>query len=52
MIDDEPQNINSISKMLPVIVLEGMQNKDCNGKNIIKVNNWIEVYENIKNIKK
>ena len=25
---------------------------DCNGKNIIKVNNWIEVYENIKNIKK
>lgn len=49
MIDDEPQNINSISKMIPVIVFSGVQNQMCNGNNIIRVNSWNEVYEYLKN---
>lgn len=50
MIDDEPQNINSISKILPVIVFEGVQNENCGGKNIIKVDNWLEVYKIIESM--
>ena len=49
MIDDEPQNINSISKMIPVIVFSGVQNQMCKGNNIIRVNSWNEVYEYFKN---
>ena len=49
MIDDEPQNINSISKMIPVIVFSGVQNQMCNGNNIIRVNSWNEVYEYFEN---
>lgn len=45
MIDDEPQNINAISKKLPVIALKGIMNEECSGKNIIKVDNWKEVYQ-------
>lgn len=52
MIDDEPQNINSISKIIPVIVFYGEHNEDCIGKNIIKVDNWKETYNVIENIKK
>ena len=49
MIDDEPQNINSISKMIQVIVFSGVQNQICKGNNIIRVNSWNEVYEYFKN---
>lgn len=48
MIDDEPQNINPISKIIPVIVFDGIQNEKCNGKNILKINTWKEVYKIIK----
>ena len=48
MIDDEPQNINPISKVMPVIVFNGVQNNMCEGNNILKVDNWNEVYEIIK----
>ena len=51
MIDDEPQHINSISKMMPVIVFEGLQNEDCSGENVIKLNTWNEVYEEYAKIK-
>lgn len=50
MMDDEPQNINAISKIIPIIVFEGKQNENCNGKNIIKVNTWNEAYEQYKKI--
>ncbi len=49
LIDDEPQNIESVSKFIPVIVFEAIHNKKINGKNIIKVNTWDEVYNIIKN---
>lgn len=45
MIDDEPQNINSISKIIPVLVFNGIQNEKCHGNNIIKVDTWNEVYD-------
>lgn len=48
MIDDEPQNVNAISQKLPVIVFKGIMNEDCEGNNIIKVEDWKEIYSVIK----
>lgn len=50
LIDDEPQNINSVSQVIPVIVFEARHNQKCNGNNIIKVNTWDEVYNIIKSM--
>lgn len=50
MIDDEPQNIMSISKIIPVIVFNGIQNKNCRGNNIIKVAEWVNTYDIIKDL--
>ena len=44
LIDDEPHNITSVSKVIPVIVFEAVHNKKYNGSNIIKVNTWDQVY--------
>ena len=52
LIDDEPQNINSVSEIIPVIVFEAVHNEECNGNNIIKVKTWNEAYEAIKEIEK
>ena len=50
MIDDEPRHINSISQIIPVIVFKEIHNEECIGTNIIKVNNWNEVYEEYKKL--
>ena len=50
LIDDEEQNIMSVSTLIPVIVLNADHNKDCNGKNIIKADNWNEIYKIINNL--
>lgn len=52
LLDDEPQNINSVSEIIPVIVFEAIHNEECNGNNIIKVKTWEESYEVIKEIEK
>lgn len=52
MIDDEPQNINLISKTRPVIAFEMIYNKKCEGNNIIKINNWNEIYNIIKKLER
>lgn len=52
LLDDEPQNINSVSEIIPVIVFEAVHNEECNGNNIIKVKTWNEAYEAIKEIEK
>lgn len=52
MIDDEPQNIDNISKIIPVIAFNEKYNEDYIGKNIIKVDTWEETYKTIKNIEK
>lgn len=51
IMDDEPQNVNPISEIIPVIVFEGLQNEDCKGENVIKVNTWKEVYKEYRKIK-
>ena len=51
MMDDEPQNINAISKTMPVIAFKGIHNEDCKGKNVIKVNTWEEAYKEYSDIK-
>ncbi len=51
LVDDEPQNIQSVSNIIPVIAFEGPQNINCNGDRIIKVNDWNEVYELINKYK-
>ena len=52
IIDDEPQNIDAIAPKIPVIVFRGVQNENCSGKNVMKVDNWKEVYEIIKKLEK
>lgn len=44
MMEDETHYIEELAKEIPVIVFEYVYNKELNGKNIIKVNNWSEVY--------
>lgn len=51
LIDDDPENIEPVSKSIPVIVFEGIQNKECKGKNIIKVNTWEEAYKEYQKLK-
>lgn len=48
MIDDEPQNINAISEIIPVIAFDEIYNENCKGPNVIKVDNWLEIYNIIK----
>ncbi len=43
-------NIMSVSTLIPVIVLNAEHNKDCNGKNIIKADNWNEIYKIINDL--
>lgn len=50
MIDDEPQNIEPISKLIPVIVFADEQNEMCEGNNIYKVHNWLDVDKIIEKI--
>lgn len=52
LIDDEPQNINFVSEIIPVIAFEYIYNEECNGKNIIKVQTWDEIYNIINNLKR
>lgn len=48
MIDDAPDIIQTVAKKLPVIALKGIMNEDCKEENLIKVEEWNEVYEVIK----
>lgn len=52
MIEDKVDNINKISKKIPVICFNVGYNKECEGKNIIRCYSWYDIYAKIKNIKK
>ena len=52
LIEDEPNHINEIAEFIPVIVPSQIYNKDCIGENILRVNNWIDIYNNIKILEK
>lgn len=48
--EDKVENINNISKNIPVICFNARYNKECNGKNIYRCYSWYDVYDKIKNI--
>ncbi len=44
MIEDKVENINNVSKVIPVICFHAGYNKECNGKNIYRAYNWYDIY--------
>lgn len=51
MIEDNVDNINSISKSIPVICFDARYNRECTGKNIIRCYSWYDIYGKLKNLK-
>lgn len=50
LIEDEPKYIFEMSEFIPVIVFDEIYNKECVGNNIVRVNDWNEIYDRIKEI--
>ena len=50
MIEDKPENIDRISKHIPVICFNEEYNKQCSGKNVYRAYSWYDVYNKIKEI--
>lgn len=50
MMEDEPHYIEDLSEVIPVVVFDYEYNRICNGKNVIRVNNWNEIYGIIENL--
>ncbi len=51
MVEDSPNNIKCISKVIPVIKMDTRYNTDVTGKNIHTSYSWNDVYKIIHNIK-
>ena len=52
MIEDKVENINNISKNIPVICFNARYNKECNGENIYRCYSWYDIYKKIEGDKK
>lgn len=50
MIEDKVENINNISKIIPVICFNAGYNKSCVGNNIYRTYTWYDIYYQITNI--
>lgn len=50
MIEDKVENINNISKIIPVICFNAAYNKICKGENIFRAYTWYDVYYQITNV--
>lgn len=50
MIEDKVENINNISKIIPVVCFNASYNKVCDGKNIYRAYTWYDVYYQITNV--
>lgn len=48
LIDDEPQHIMQMSEFIPVLVFDGIYNRQCGGDNIIRVYDWIDIAQTIE----
>ena len=48
MIEDKVDNINKISKHIPVICFDARYNQECKGKNIYRCYSWYDIYAKIK----
>lgn len=51
MIEDKVDNINKISKIIPVICFNAGYNKSCEGNNIIRCYSWYDIYNKIISLK-
>lgn len=51
MIEDNPNNINELSKIIPVICYDAEYNRDCKGEKIIRCYSWYDIYKTIRNLK-
>ena len=47
MIEDKVENINNISKEIPVLCFNASYNKSCIGNNIYRVYSWYDIYYNV-----
>ena len=52
MIEDKVDNINKISKIIPVICFHAGYNKDCKNSNIIRCYSWYDIYIKINKLAK
>lgn len=50
MIEDKVENINNISKILPVICFNAAYNQTCKGENIFRAYSWYDIYYQITNV--
>lgn len=50
MIEDSPNNINELSKIIPVICYNAQYNKDCSENKIIRCYSWYDIYNKISNM--
>lgn len=50
MIEDNPNNINELSKIIPVICYNAEYNKECIGDSIIRCYSWYDIYSKINRI--
>lgn len=51
MIEDNPNNINELANIIPVICYHAEYNKDCKGDKIIRCYSWYDIYRTISNLK-
>lgn len=47
MIEDNPQNINELSSVIPVICYDAGYNRGCIGDNIMRCYSWYDIYAKI-----
>lgn len=50
MIEDNPNNINELSSIVPVICYNTTYNKDCSNDKIFRCYSWYDIYKKIKEI--
>lgn len=48
MIEDSPNNINELSRIIPVICYHAEYNKECKGDKITRCYSWYDIYRTIK----
>lgn len=52
MIEDNPNNINEIANIIPVVCYDTGYNKDCIGNQIIRCYSWYDIYSKINQLKR
>ena len=52
MIEDSPNNIKMLSKIVPIICYNAEYNKNCVGDNIYHCTSWFDIYKKIMEINK